>query len=1281
MAIKVPGTFEAGTVDGILTDSKYIRGGYISVSTHQELEDLGSGVKVPGTKVYVEEEDLIYTFVKNEQGELVYKTESAELDVAKELEDLKKHKVSRYEAPVIEERRAYIVKPDGNDDTLPIHNAPLGNDLPIRSEGGQVKTANGEESDDAANISQLTSRAIEETIKEVVPKTTIQFALDMEHNTGWYVSNVNVIRFDFASIDDIEKGECKYIINWDGVDYEVYEEQFSTPGSDGDPTKLYYDWQNLGNANNDILRGYSPVTKDLPFTITQDRWDNKGDILIYATESTDATHVISVKRVTGNYKKLTPEYYYEGYAHLRKSKASSSASLGLNEIELRNSFAVGDGNKLRGNGSNNAVIGSGNKTTDSNASLVTGYLNETNGKWVGNLTSGLFNKIDTVQGTTVLGHGNTITKGSGVSASLVSGYKNTIGDEQYELPSDVGAPGISVLGYMNTIVPKQATLGGEKGSTGVVNILGMNNTVSETAVKSTYIGNSNKSEALSVSNAVIGNSNTLNKTKDDVAIMNTTVVGSANTVSNNVAQTHVMGDLNKVDGKSNAYVVGRNNTVDIDHQYVVGKYSAPDENAVYKFGYGTKDEPKNLFTLHEDGSGTLAGAPQNENDIVRLKELDSAFSDINIENGLGNGSLQQKYVKNDIDYSANATGENATAFGGKRYNKLTDANRTPTSAEGKQSFAAGGSSHAYGDYAIAMAKDNKSYQAASFTVGGGNQTGRTEAEFNDFYWDSVNNVGLHGGSKDANGNIIDAYGDTYADSYSFGGTFGEVNVNRGRDSIVGGINNKVDALQSIVAGDRNVSITGAKHIVAGFNNNVTDVNNTVNGDSNTVAGPNNVVGGYKNNVNGLANTINGANNTADGDYNLIEGQANITASRSSTIVGYKNAIGYTRDDNLSNAQKTKLEVRDEFVAGVGNTASHGNGGLIGCGLKTGKDEQVAVGVANEGKSNTVFEVGNGSYTQDDSGAIHITNRKNAFEVLDDGRAKVQTAPKENNDIVTLQYAKARFAALNDGTAIPDDADLNNYTTPGNYTYLGMNIKNAPPQQSLTKRFRMYVLAFNSDGAGAYRQIVISAENTIYWRSISDGFTTEWYKFTSGGEFITPSTATSDATSGTFTADEWSKLQANMNNKILFNNEIYRLNDPGHTPGIWSYVHTGWDGADIMDKSINVTVATGAWTLVTGQASGGGGKLYLHKVNLTGTYLIDIYSSYSTTFTYESFVAYLNKIARVIPCYIWADDGRAKYQLTRVGYISSVGIYTGWYNGNEYNDVYTYSIESDTVTEL
>nr|DAF46340.1 MAG TPA: tail collar fiber protein [Podoviridae sp. ctsUe5] len=91
-------------------------------------------------------------------------------------------------------------------------------------------------------------------------------------------------------------------------------------------------------------------------------------------------------------------------------------------------------------------------------------------------------------------------------------------------------------------------------------------------------------------------------------------------------------------------------------------------------------------------------------------------------------------------------------------------------------------------------------------------------------------------------------------------------------------------------------------------------------------------------------------------------------------------------------------------------------------------------------------------------------------------------------------------------------------------------------------------------------------------------------FTNGGIPVTPSGATVTATNGTFTSDEWATLQASDNNYILFNNEIYRLADKAHsgTTGIWSYTHTGWDGTDVMDKSINVTVATGAWTLVAGK---------------------------------------------------------------------------------------------------
>ena len=53
--------------------------------------------------------------------------------------------------------------------------------------------------------------------------------------------------------------------------------------------------------------------------------------------------------------------------------------------------------------------------------------------------------------------------------------------------------------------------------------------------------------------------------------------------------------------------------------------------------------------------------------------------------------------------------------------------------------------------------------------------------------------------------------------------------------------------------------------------------------------------------------------------------------------------------------------------------------------------------------NSLFEIGNG--TSD-------TKRSNAFEVLTDGRAKVQSAPIENDDVVIKQYVDDNFVKIN-----------------------------------------------------------------------------------------------------------------------------------------------------------------------------------------------------------------------------------------------------------------------------
>lgn len=90
---------------------------------------------------------------------------------------------------------------------------------------------------------------------------------------------------------------------------------------------------------------------------------------------------------------------------------------------------------------------------------------------------------------------------------------------------------------------------------------------------------------------------------------------------------------------------------------------------------------------------------------------------------------------------------------------------------------------------------------------------------------------------------------------------------------------------------------------------------------------------------------------------------------------------------------------------------------------------------------------------------------------------------------------------------------------------------------------------------------------------------------------------STATNGTLTELELSTLLASNLNFIIFNNEIYYLADKGHTEGIVSYTHNGWNGAAIQNKSINITLSTRAWTLVTGSTDI---KAFIHNIYIKGT---------------------------------------------------------------------------------
>lgn len=243
----------------------------------------------------------------------------------------------------------------------------------------------------------------------------------------------------------------------------------------------------------------------------------------------------------------------------------------------------------------------------------------------------------------------------------------------------------------------------------------------------------------------------------------------------------------------------------------------------------------------------------------------------NIENGTGENSVQQKYIVDETDYSAQATGENAVALNGKRYDKLTDTNRTPTSAEGKQSFAAGGSTHAYGDWSSAFGKDSNSYQRGSSAFGGGTQAGLSYEE-----WLESNPDGTK---------------EQYDESYSFAFAQGELSKATGRGAHSEGISTEASGFGSHAEGGRTIASAENAHAEGG-------------------------------NTKALY-----PNSHAEGFYTI-----------------------------------------------------------------TSKNDQHVCGRYNKENPEAMMIVGNGTSYSD-------TDRKNAFEVLFDGRAKVQSAPIESDDVV------------------------------------------------------------------------------------------------------------------------------------------------------------------------------------------------------------------------------------------------------------------------------------------
>lgn len=78
------------------------------------------------------------------------------------------------------------------------------------------------------------------------------------------------------------------------------------------------------------------------------------------------------------------------------------------------------------------------------------------------------------------------------------------------------------------------------------------------------------------------------------------------------------------------------------------------------------------------------------------------------------------------------------------------------------------------------------------------------------------------------------------------------------------------------------------------------------------------------------------------------------------------------------------------------------------------------------------------------------------------------------------------------------------------------------------------------------------------------------------------TAPTTATNGQLTAEQLTLLQSNNNAYILFNNEMYRLQDNAHEAGFMVYSHVGYENTSIkyIVKCITITISTRGWVLTS-----------------------------------------------------------------------------------------------------
>ncbi|WP_337616079.1 ESPR-type extended signal peptide-containing protein [Dialister invisus] len=685
--------------------------------------------------------------------------------------------------------------------------------------------------------------------------------------------------------------------------------------------------------------------------------------------------------VTGTYSIISGKYNGSNWSSYAGQNFGATITGSLNSIESATSSSAYSGVA-------NSIVGTANRTANSNGSLIFGAGNE------------ITNSISSISAPSTGGD-----SAQALQKSLMTAVKN----------SNSGGATLAIGG------------GNTADWTQLSQIIGVNNTLKGT------------DGAISKFNMIDGYKNTVTKAE------HVSVIGSENTVENSKSQT-VIGDSNKITDRNAGTVSGKQeertkNVSDL----VIGKGNKIKGNSTYMKGYESLTVIGNNNEMVNPGAGIVIGDNQKVGAIRESVVIGSMTPEEKAD-----PDIKQKHASVVVGYHAQSGtrdggGMNvALGHGAKAYGWQETVTGIKSIVESGDSGYDGYLASVYGGLnTVASNKADQNDGMANTVVGTLN---KTEGANGALVFGAGNSVTHSFGTAptDENGNSMNEYwGDIISfEGQGYAGGTGQSGHDELRKAM--GLAMSTGGGSVVTMGNGNTSdyavhsqIIGSGNILTGTAN-TPSINNTISGYGNTGRNVERM------SMMGTGNNMSGS--TADvviGDYHHKDGGKNNVILGSMATEKKTVTKTYTRKDASGNVIREKKYKVTENVPIKSHTANISNAVMLGYNTDVEKDGGVAIGadsVASVGKAATptsaavTRQITNVAAGTQDTDAVNVAQLKKVQAAADASKVHYYSAKS------TKTGAGSNYD--NDGAEAEDSIVLgiSSYSKGVNSTVLGNNNK-------------------------------------------------------------------------------------------------------------------------------------------------------------------------------------------------------------------------------------------------